>query len=316
MGTEDRTERRTLVAVRPGRADALLAEAFPDLTRARVQRRMEVGGVLLNGLVVRKSARVELGDELTLTLDLSPAHPAPVEFDIPVLYEDESLLAIDKPARLAVHGAPGDTTPSVAGWFAARMGDALTGFESEYPGVVHRLDKDTTGVLLLAKTPAAQAALSSAFEQRAAHKAYVAVCDGVPARREAVIDAPIARHPADRTRMGIVRHGRASRTHYEVLAQADEHAFVLVTPETGRTHQIRVHLAAVGIPVTFDAVYGKAGAGRQLLHAWRLEIPHPDGGVLTVTAPLPAEIVAFLGEIGLDDVASSYSTAAPASLTT
>jgi 23S rRNA pseudouridine1911/1915/1917 synthase len=306
MGTETGHETRIHVAASEGRADAVLAAAYPDLTRARVQRRIEAGRVTLNGVPIRKSARVEAGDELAITLDVEVTDAAPAGFELTVLYEDAALIAIDKPPRLAVHGAPGDRGPSVAGWFAARLGGAAAGFEAEHPGIVHRLDKDTSGVLLLAKTLAAQAALSRAFEERATHKTYLAVCDGHPPHEKAVIDAPIARHPADRTKMGIVNRGRAARTAYEVLGSDRDHALLLVTPETGRTHQIRVHLAAVGAPVTFDAVYGTAGEGRQLLHAWRITVPHPEGGTLTVTAPLPADFAAFVAAIGLDAVASDY----------
>jgi len=215
---------------------------------------------------------------------------------------------IDKPAGLAVHGAPGDEGPSVAAWWLARLGAGAAGFDAERPGIVHRLDKDTTGVLVLAKTPRAQAALSAAFEARATEKTYLAVCDGHPPRDRAVIDAPIARHPGDRTRMAIVRKGRQSRTAYEVLAADKDTSLVLVKPETGRTHQIRVHLDGVGSPVRFDRVYGRPGPGRQLLHAWRLAVPHPDGGTLTVTAPLPPDLLEAVRTMGAETVALPYTT--------
>ena len=235
-------------------------------------------------------------------------HIAPdVAFDLPILYEDAALTVIDKPAGLAVHGAPGDEGPSVAAWWLARLGAEASAFDAERPGIVHRLDKDTTGVLVLAKTPKAQAALSTAFEARATDKTYVAVCDGHPPRERAVIDAPIARHPGDRTRMAIVRKGRASRTNYEVLASDKETSLVPVKPETGRTHQIRVHLDGVGAPVRFDRVYGRPGPGRQLLHAWRITVPHPEGGTLTVTAPLPPDMCEAVRTMGAETVALPYT---------
>lgn len=312
MGIEDGASLRSHVATGSGRVDAILASAFPDLTRARIQRRIEAGAVQLDGLVVRKSAQVYEGAEITIDLGREPVAPvADPGFALPVLYEDDAIVVIDKPAKLAVHGAPGDRGPSVAGWFAARLGPTAASFDSERPGIVHRLDKDTTGVMALAKTPAAQAALSRAFEERTAKKRYLAITDGSPPHLKAVIDAALARHPADRTKMGIVRHGRESRTNYEVLGSTDGHCLILVTPETGRTHQIRVHLAAVGAPVTFDSVYGKPGAGRQMLHAWSLTLPHPDGGTLTVTAPMPPDMAALVASIGLDAVASEYTMSRP-----
>jgi 23S rRNA pseudouridine1911/1915/1917 synthase len=225
------------------------------------------------------------------------------------------LLAIDKPAAIAVHGGPLDHAATVASWFAACYPREAAAFEAERPGVVHRLDKDTTGVLLLAKTPAAQAALSRVFAERSTRKSYLAVTDGIPSRERAIIDAPIGRHPADRTRMAIVTQGRAARTEYEVLARDAGRAFVLVRPESGRTHQVRVHLASIGAPVAGDGVYGRRSASRQLLHAWRIELPHPEGGHLEVTAPLPPDIVRAVDAIAGPAVALPYSVTVPAERT-
>jgi 23S rRNA pseudouridine1911/1915/1917 synthase len=222
------------------------------------------------------------------------------------------MLAVDKPAGIAVHGAPGDTGPSVAAWFVTRYPRQAEAFDVERPGIVHRLDKDTSGVLLLAKTPAAQAALSHAFEARETKKTYIAICDGQAPRERAVIDAAIARHSGDRARMAIAKHGRASRTEYEVLGADRDRSLLLVRPESGRTHQIRVHLAAVGIPVSQDRVYGKAGDGRQLLHAWQIRVPHPDGGSLVVTAPLPPDMLHAVGRMSLEQLALPYSRPIPA----
>jgi len=304
--------RRELVATRSGRVDAVLAAALPDVSRARLQRLIANGHVLLNGEPVRKSVRVAAGDRLLVEIPPTEHQVTPVDFDLPVLFEDDLVLAIDKPDGLPVHGAPGEQGPTVAAWFVARFNLDLSAFDAEHPGVVHRLDKDTTGVLLLAKTPRAQAALSSAFEQRTARKTYLAVCDGRPSRDRAVIDAPIARHPADRTRMAVTRNGRPARTEYEVLAADSERSFLVVRPETGRTHQIRVHLAAIGVPVTFDRVYGTPGEGRQMLHAWQLSIPHPAGGVLTVTAPMPPDMQTVVRAIAGDSIALPYIAQVPA----
>jgi 23S rRNA pseudouridine1911/1915/1917 synthase len=286
--------------------DAVIAAAEPDLTRARVQRLIARDLVTVNGEPVRKSATVDPGDRIAFELPANQ-HEAPVTgLNLPVLYEDSVLLVIDKPAGLAVHGAPGDESPTVAAWFLERYPDLASAFEAERPGIVHRLDKDTSGVLLLAKIPAAQSRLSAAFAGRTVEKTYLAICDGVPGRPHAIVEAPIARHPGDRTRMAVMPGGRAARTEYELLGDDGERSLLLVHPETGRTHQIRVHLSAIGFPVAQDSVYGKRRTGRQLLHAWRLQVPHPDGGTLTATAPLPPDMAAVVRSMGLEPIASPY----------
>lgn len=301
-------ETRSLTAPASGRLDAVLAGAFADLSRARVQRLIDAGHARVNGSPARKAMNISEGDALDLEVPATPHESVPTGLELPVLYEDEHLCVIDKPAGLAVHGAPGDTGPSVAAWWLEKLGEAASAFDVERPGIVHRLDKDTSGVLLLAKTPAAQAALSAAFEARTTKKTYLAIVEGVPDRPKAVIDAPIDRHPGDRTRMAIVTRGRESRTAYEVLHSDGRRALIEVHPETGRTHQIRVHLAAIGVPVSDDAVYGKREpGGRQLLHAYQLAIPHPAGGTLTVTAPVPADMDRAIRSIGADAEAVRFA---------
>ncbi len=298
----------------PGRADAAIAAACPELTRARIQRLIERGAVTHNGATLRKSQRLEAGERVVVHIAAhQPAEPPPVPA-LPVLFEDVQLVAIDKPPGLTVHGGPRETGPTVAGWFSSRYTELSAAFDSPRPGIVHRLDRDTSGVLLLAKTPPAQAALARAFEQRTTVKTYLAVCRGAPPQARALIDAPIGRHPGDRTRMAVVTRGRKSRTAYEVLAQGDGRCFLRVRPESGRTHQIRVHLAAVGAPVEGDATYGRAGAGRQLLHAWQLEVPHPAGGRLTLTAPIPPDLAAAVAAFTPPAVALPYTRPLPATL--
>ncbi len=301
---------RRLTAPAAGRLDAVLAGAFDDLSRARVQRLIEAGHARVNGSTAHKALAILEGAELELDVPETPHESVPTGLKLKVLYEDDALAAIDKRAGLAVHGAPGDTGPSVAAWWLEQLGDAATAFDVERPGIVHRLDKDTSGVLILAKTPQAQAALSGAFEARTTKKTYLALVEGVPDRPKAVIDAPIDRHPGDRMRMAIVKRGREARTTYEVLYTDNRRALLEVRPETGRTHQIRVHLAAVGVPVCDDAVYGKRDpGGRQLLHAYQLSIPHPAGGRLTVTAPIPADFDHAVRAIGAETLALHYARA-------
>jgi len=301
-------ETRSMTAPASGRLDAVLAGAFADLSRARVQRLIDAGHARVNGSPARKAMNVAEGDALELEVPATPHESVPTGLELPVLYEDDQLCVIDKPAGLAVHGAPGDTGPSVAAWWLEELGEAAGAFDVERPGIVHRLDKDTSGVLVLARTPAAQAALSAAFEARTTKKTYLAIVEGVPDRPKAVIDAPIDRHPGDRTRMAIVTRGREARTAYEVLHSDGRKALIEVHPETGRTHQIRVHLAAIGVPVSDDAVYGKREpGGRQLLHAYQLALPQPAGGTLTVTAPIPADLDRAMRAIGADAEAVRFA---------
>lgn len=305
-------ERRRLTVAAEGRLDAVLAELSSDLSRARVQRLIAAGNVRVNGSPARKSVRVVPGDELEITIEHErPGAPTPT-FDMAVLYEDDEIVAVDKPAGLVVHGGPGEAGQTVAAWFASRYAGAAAAFDAERPGIVHRLDRDTSGVLVLAKTPVAQAALSAAFESRDVAKTYLAVTDAVPAKREAVIDAPIGRHPADRTRMAVVRRGRPARTGYEVLGADSGRALLRLALYTGRTHQARVHLAAIGAPIVNDAVHGRAGDGRQLLHAWRIDLPHPAGGRLEVTSPLPEDMAAAIRGMGLGALALEFATPVPA----
>ncbi|WBL36074.1 RluA family pseudouridine synthase [Tepidiforma flava] len=304
-----------LVAAERCRLDAFVSSALEGLSRARAQRLIERGLVRVNGAEARKSAAVAPGDRVVVVLEPTAHAPGDPGVDLPVVYEDDLVAAVAKPAGLAVHGAPGDAGPSVAGWWLAKLGGAAGAFDAERPGIVHRLDKETSGVLLLAKTPAAQAALSRAFEERLAKKVYLAVVDGVPAQPRAVIEAPIDRDPRDRTRMAVTSRGRPARTEYRVVASGNGRAVLEVYPETGRTHQIRVHLAAAGTPVAQDAVYGRAEpGGRQLLHALQIAVPHPAGGVLRAGAPAPADLLAAIRAIAGETVASRYAAVPPATL--
>ncbi|MCY3505475.1 MAG: RluA family pseudouridine synthase [Chloroflexi bacterium] len=291
-----------------GRLDTVLAAAYPDLSRARVQRLIANEHVLVDGAPARKSTYVHEGAEIAVTLPETTRDAAPSGLSLPVLYEDDHVLAIDKPAGLLVHDAPAEPcAPSVAAWFVEHYPSEAAAFDVERPGIVHRLDKHTSGVLLLAKTPPAQTALSAAFEARETHKQYLALCDGIPQRDRAVIDADIARSQADRRRMAVASDGRSAQTEYEVLAAARERSLVLAKPLTGRTHQIRVHLAAIGAPVAGDELYGRGPGPRHLLHAWRLTMPHPVGGELTVTAPLPRDMLAAIDDAGFAAQAAPYA---------
>jgi 23S rRNA pseudouridine1911/1915/1917 synthase len=301
-----RIRRDVAVATGPGRADAVFAVAFPEFSRARIQRLISDGHARVDGSVTKKAAHIEAGARLTVDLPVRARATAACDIDLPVLFEDASVVVIDKPAGLAVHGGPEDQSESVARWFEATYPSDAAEFDVERPGIVHRLDKGTSGVMVVARTPAAQAALSEAFAERRVKKQYLALVDGVPEQAHAVIDAPIGRHRGDRTRMAILDTGRESRTEYELLGSAHGRSLLHLKPVTGRTHQIRVHLASIGVPVADDAVYGKGGSGRHLLHAWRLELPHPDGGALIATAKLPRDMQESIRTAGLEPVALNF----------
>ncbi len=302
--------RRRLLVAEDGRLDAVLAAACPDLSRARLQRLIAGGQVLVAGAPARKSAHVARGVEIVITLPEAVREAAPSGLSLPVLYEDGDLLAIHKPAGLLVHEAPAEPcAPNVAAWFIEHCPQEAAAFGVERPGIVHRLDKHTSGVLMLAKRPAAQAALGAAFEAREASKQYLALCDGIPRRTRAVIDAELGRSHADRRRMAVTAAGRSARTEYETLAAAHGRSLLLVRPLTGRTHQIRVHLAAIGAPVSGDERYGRGPGPRHFLHAWRLTVPHPRGGDLTVTASLPPDMLSAIAAVGFAEQVAPYAEA-------
>ncbi|MEX2043361.1 MAG: RluA family pseudouridine synthase [Patescibacteria group bacterium] len=216
-----------------------------------------------------------------------------------VLRDDPDFVAIDKPAGLAVHPGAGRRSGTLLDWLARHVPQVGS---LERHGLVHRLDKDTSGILLVAKTAEAAAALSKQFKDRTVTKTYLALVRGIPAEPEAELDAPIARHHADRKKFAVRPDGKAAVTRYKVIERlandsGPDYALLEVEPKTGRTHQIRVHLAAMGNPITGDATYGAAvpGLDRQFLHAAKLAFKHPrTGQAVTVSSPLPADLKSFL----------------------
>ncbi|HEY8108592.1 MAG TPA: RluA family pseudouridine synthase [Patescibacteria group bacterium] len=214
-----------------------------------------------------------------------------------VLIDEPDFAVVDKPAGLSVHPGAGRPDGTLLDWLAANVPE--TG-SLERHGLVHRLDKDTSGALLVAKTPEAAAALSKQFKDRSVQKTYLALVRGVPAEPAAELDAPIARHHADRKKFAVRPDGKESLTAYEVAETPPGYALLEVRPKTGRTHQIRVHLAALGNPIVGDATYGSTerGPGRQFLHAAKLTFKHPrTGKSVTVSAPLPEDLESFLREV-------------------
>lgn len=279
------------------RIDKLLAEFYPDFSRTYFQRLIEDGFVLLNGQPIKKRILPEAGDEIEVCFQLSPDSPVePEAIPLQILFEDEHLIAVNKPAGMVVHPAPGHRSGTFVNALLAHCEQTeLRKNDPLRPGIVHRLDKDTSGVLLAAKTPLAHQRLVEGFAQRRMKKTYLAFCSGRP--MQTLIDAPISRHPTRRKEMAIVEGGKEAITHLEVLAFDSKISLILIKPLTGRTHQIRVHLKHIGHPILGDSVYGSLSAGieRQLLHAYRLDFTHPiSQSTIQLAAPLPDDMKAMI----------------------
>jgi len=288
------------------RLDRFLARAS-GLSRARIQRLIDDGEVLVDGHPAKPSALVGAGQRVRLRIPpVLPTALRPEAIPLDILFEDEALVVLNKPAGLVVHPGAGCATGTLvhALLFHCPHLPGIGGVER--PGIVHRLDRETSGVMVVAKTAAAHQALSRQFKERIVRKRYLALAHGRLEREVGRIEAPIGRRAADRKRMGVRRDGgREARTAYRVLRRYADMTLVELSLETGRTHQIRVHLAHVGHPVVGDRVYGgrqerraeRGGAvERQMLHAWRLAFRHPESGAwLEFTAPPPADFLAAAG---------------------
>ena len=280
------------------RLDVFLAGQRSDLSRSRIRRLIDDGHVTVDGRPGKASTRLSAGQ--TVTLEVPPPAPADLEpWDAPlsVVFEDEHLIVIDKPAGMTVHPAPGNENRTLANAVLA-YAPGIEGIGGERrPGIVHRLDKDTSGLIVVAKNERAHSHLSDRFKSREVDKVYLALVAGHPSPPEADIDAPIGRHPHDRQRMAVVSTGRPAITRYRVLTAYQRSTLVEARPRTGRTHQIRVHLASVGHPVVGDAMYGRPveGLPRQFLHAFRLAFTHPASGeTFRFTAELPNDLRKYL----------------------
>jgi 23S rRNA pseudouridine1911/1915/1917 synthase len=295
-----------LVAVPDGldgeRLDAALARMF-GLSRSRAAELIGDGLVLLGGRTASKSDRVLAGDPLQVTL------PPPAETLIPprpveglVLYEDDDIVVIDKPRGVAAHPTPGWSGPTVTGGLSAAGHTLATSGAAERQGIVHRLDANTTGVMVVAKSERAYSALKRAFRERTVDKRYHALVQGHPDPLRGTVDAPIGRHPSGDGRFAVVSDGRPSVTHYDTLEAFRAASLISVHLETGRTHQIRVHMAAMRHPCVGDLLYGadpvlaaRLGLTRQWLHAVSLTFTHPaDGREVTFTSDYPADLARAL----------------------
>jgi 23S rRNA pseudouridine1911/1915/1917 synthase len=280
------------------RLDRFLAEVPTIGSRAVAERLLAGTGVRVDGQTRAKSHRLAGGEELEFEPPAAPRARVEAEaMELRVPYEDEHLLVVDKPAGLVVHPAPGHATGTLVHGLVAH--DAAGGEEPERPGIVHRLDRDTSGLLVVARSPEAHRRLQALVRRRALEREYLALVVGRPRSRRGTIEAPIGRDRHDPTRQSLdTATPRDATTHFELVELLPAHALLRVRLETGRTHQIRVHLAAIDLPVAGDRLYGKRGElglERQFLHAARLAFPHPFSGErVEVRSELPPDLAAAL----------------------
>jgi 23S rRNA pseudouridine1911/1915/1917 synthase len=298
---------RSVTVVRPNRLDKALASLLPEVSRSSAQRLIEQGRVLVNGLARDASHRVQPGDILRIALpEQESGVPTPQAISLKVLYEDDDVIAIDKPPGMVVHPAVGNMDGTVVNALLAYAPGIAEVGDANRPGIVHRLDKETSGVLLVARNPAAFRALQAQFKSRSIEKTYLALCVGRVQPMRGLIDRPIARDPGNRKRMAVVAGGREAVTRYAVTevferretAKTTTYSLVRARPLTGRTHQLRVHFASVGTPIVGDALYGMRKdpltrnlAPRHMLHSSEVVFRSPSSGAsVKLHAPLPADM--------------------------
>jgi 23S rRNA pseudouridine1911/1915/1917 synthase len=318
----------TFTVTQADRLDKTLAALLGDVSRSAMQRLIEQQHVLVNGQPRPVSHRVKPGDVVVVSIpDPAPSETLPEQIVLDILYEDDDVVAVNKPAGMVVHPGAGNLTGTLANAILAHAPDIAEVGDAARPGIVHRLDKETSGIVLLAKTPAAYAALQRQFKSRSVRKLYLAICVGRVEPTRGIINKPIGRDPARRQRMAIVVDGRESVTPYEVvevyavredmtgiaspvmssesveIKKGSTYSFVRARPATGRTHQLRVHFASIGYPIVGDALYGatrhdalsRALTPRHLLHASEVTFEQPTTGMpIHLVTPLPADMQAVL----------------------
>lgn len=283
------------------RLDRYLAALVPDVSRTTIQHMITEGGVLVNGRSSKAGYALREGDDIRVYHMLPSAqsgHVKPQNYPLEIVYEDEDLLVINKPAGMVVHPAPGHADDTLVNALLARYPQLEERKNDVRPGIVHRLDRDTSGLLIVAKNTRTQAALIEMMKQHTIVKRYLALVEGNISLDHGSIDAPIGRNPRNRQQMAITATGsREARTHFRVLERFARHTLLLLELETGRTHQIRVHLKAIGHPVVGDPVYGSGHSRhgialqRQFLHAYQLKFSHPTTGeIIELESPLPEDL--------------------------
>lgn len=295
MSQDHDMETRVFQVVEAGvRLDKFLVEKCPDLSRSHIQGLIREAHVLVNDHRVRPALKLRQGDNITVTIS---AHQAavllPEDIPIQIIYEDADIIIINKPAGLIIYPAPGHASHTLVNALLMKFPDLETFGSSLRPGIVHRLDKDTSGLMVIARNEGARQYLVEQFKTRSIKKGYLVLVRGKLAPENGAIDAPIGRNPANRKRMAVVSGGREAKTSYKVRQYIDGYTLLEAWIETGRTHQIRVHFAAIGNPVIGDSIYGVKSSllGRQFLHAFYLELRLIRGGQLhSFTCDLPADL--------------------------
>ena len=277
------------------RLDAFLSRSAEGLSRSAAQKLIADGNVRLNGSPARKNDRLRVGDSVELTIpEPREVDIAPKQMPLDIVYEDEDVAVINKPKGLVVHPAAGHQDDTLVNGLLYAMGDSLSGINGELrPGIVHRIDKDTSGLLAIAKNDLAHTVLASQLKDHSMARTYEAVVCGSFKEDRGTVDAPIGRHPTDRKKMCVTqRNSKNAVTHWEVVERFRGYTHIRCRLETGRTHQIRVHMAYIGHPILGDTIYGhkkpELGQDSQCLHAGALCFRHPrDGRPVMVFAPLP-----------------------------
>ena len=275
------------------RLDKYLTQVLPQFSRAYLQKLIEQGYVLVNGQTTKASERLNKAARITIELPPLPGGPSAEPIPLAIIYEDEDILVIDKPAGLTVHPAPGHPHHTLVNAILAHCPSLDMGNEPMRPGIVHRLDKDTSGLMVIAKNNSAREYLVAQFKTRAVTKGYLVLVKGRLSPQQGIIEAPIGRDPHRRQRMAIVESGKEATTRYQVRKYLDAYTLVEVTPVTGRTHQIRIHLSAIGYPIVGDPIYGTKSAylNRQFIHAYRLGFRLPSTKQYReFTSPLPGDL--------------------------
>lgn len=289
------------------RLDRLVSEEVPGVSRSMVQTLMESGLVLVNGRPAGKSQKAKIGDQITLTIPSpEPIDVIPENIPLDIIYEDDSLLVVNKGKGMVVHPAPGNYTGTMVNALLFHAQNSLSGINGKIrPGIVHRIDKDTSGLLIVAKNDQAHNALAQQIKEHSFTREYRAVVYGGLKDDTGVVDAPIGRNPKERKQMAVLYHSpsaREARTHYTVLERFRGYTLLSLRLETGRTHQIRVHMASIGHPVAGDPLYGPKKVITELkgqcLHAGLIGFIHPvTGDYMEFTAPLPKYFTDFLQKL-------------------
>ena len=279
------------------RLEQIVSCVIEDYSRSAARELIKKGLVKVDGKIGKPSTKVAIGQQITAIIpEYQKTSLQPQEIELSVIYEDESLIVIDKPAGLSVHPGPGHPDGTLINAVMALCPDITGVGEENRPGIVHRLDMDTSGVIVVAKNDRSHRSLSDQFKNRTVTKKYVALVEGNMYQKKAIIDGPIGRDPHNRKKMAIIENGRDAKTEYAVDERFAQFDWLSVKPKTGRTHQIRVHLCSLGHPVAGDILYGNrvAGLDRQFLHAESLSLSHPiNNNLMEFTSPLPQDLLKF-----------------------